>query len=235
MSQAVDGPEVHPPSARHRALRVPGFRVMAPYAMPHRLSADSILRHLKRQAATLFALMALLWSAEVLDVVLRTISDIRMDAWGIRPRSLSGLKGIVLAPFLHVDFNHLAANSLPLLVLASLVLLEGPRRFWTATGLIALLSGAAVWCIGQSNSVYLGASGLIFGYLGFVFMRAWVSRQPVWIAIAVASALVYGGLAMSLLSVQQGVSWLGHSSGLLSGMLTATLLYDGIPRSRADR
>jgi len=175
----------------------------------------------------LFALMALLWGAEVLDVVLRTISDIRMDAWGIRPRSIGGLKGIVLAPFLHVNFNHLAANSLPLLVLASLVLLEGPNRFWKATGLIALLSGAAVWCIGQSHSVYLGASGIIFGYLGFVFMRAWVSRQPLWIAIAVASALVYGGLAMSLLSVQQGVSWLGHSSGLLSGMLTATLLHDG--------
>lgn len=204
--------------------------------MTQPLTADSILRHLKHQAATLFALMALLWGAEVLDVVLRTISDLRLDAWGIRPRTISGLKGIVLAPFLHVDFNHLAANSFPLLVLASLVLLEGPRRFWKATGLIALLSGAAVWCIGQSNSVYLGASGIIFGYLGFVFMRAWVSRQPVWIAIAiaVASALVYGGLAVSLLSVQQGVSWLGHTSGLLSGMLTVTLLYDRTPRSRAD-
>ncbi len=195
-------------------------------AMPDTGPFPLILRHLRQQASTLALLAAIIWGAEMLDQVLSWISDIHLDSWGIRPRQMAGLTGILFAPLLHVDFNHVAANSLPLLVLASLILLEGPRLFWQATGLIALVSGSVVWVLGRYDSVYIGASGLVFGYLGYVFMRAWVTRRPLWISLAIVCSIVYGGLAMSLLTVTEGISWLGHLSGLVSGMLAARWLHE---------
>jgi membrane associated rhomboid family serine protease len=81
----------------------------------------------------LLLLFVLLWGGEVVDVVLKSLTPVRLDAWGIQPLRLSGLVGIVVAPILHVDFNHVAANTVPLLVLASMVMLEGERRFWRAS------------------------------------------------------------------------------------------------------
>ena len=189
---------------------------MADPGIPTRL-----LAHVRQQASTLLLIAAVLWGVEVLDAGLRWLTSLRLDNWGILPREISGLKGILLAPLLHVDFNHLTANCVPLLVLASMVLLEGRTQFWKATIAIVLLNGAAVWCLGQSDSVYIGASGVVFGYLGYVFMRAWVSRKPMWVALAIGSGIVYGGLAASLLTFSKGVSWLGHISGMISGMLAA--------------
>jgi membrane associated rhomboid family serine protease len=173
----------------------------------------------------LLLLFVLLWGVEVVDVVLKSLTPVRLDAWGIQPLRLSGLVGIVVAPILHVDFNHVAANTVPLLVLASMVMLEGERRFWRATALIALVNGLAVWCFGRWESVYIGASGLIFGYVGFIFMRAWVTRRPLWILLGVGCAVAFGGLVLSLLSMPEGISWLGHLSGMIAGMLAAEWLH----------
>jgi membrane associated rhomboid family serine protease len=189
------------------------------------VSYSQVVAHLRQQGVTLGLILLVLWGAEMLDFFLRVFSPIQMDSFGIRPRTLLGIMGIPLAPILHVNFSHLLANTLPLLVLASLVLFEGTGRFWRATLIIILVGGTAVWCFGQRDSVYLGASGLVFGYMGFVFMRAWVSRRLLWIAIAIACAVFYGGLAVSLFSLKEGVSWLGHLSGFIAGMLAAEWLH----------
>ena len=170
-------------------------------------------------------ILLVLWGAEVTDFLLRVFTPIELDRWGIRPLQPTGLLGILAAPLLHVGFSHLAANTLPLLVLASLVLLEGVSRYLKATLIIIVVGGLAVWCFGNRDSVYLGASGLVFGYMGFVFMRAWVSRRLLWITIAIACAVFYGSLALSLFSLKEGVSWLGHVAGFIAGMLAAEWLH----------
>jgi membrane associated rhomboid family serine protease len=181
-------------------------------------------RHLRLQGVTLALMFLLLWTGELLSTVVRFQSGYDLDQWGIIPREARGLPGILLAPLLHVSASHLAANSLPLLLLASLILVEGARVFWLATGIILLVSGAVVWGLGAADSVYLGSSSLVYGYFGYILMRAWITRSPLWVALGLLSLLIYGGLGAALLTVKEGVSWLGHFSGLVAGMLAADQL-----------
>lgn len=118
--------------------------------------------------------IALLWVIEVID---RLFFGGSLDYLGIRPRQLIGLRGILFAPFLHGGFNHLLANSGPLLVLGLLVLLRHKRSFLLISILIILISGLGTWLIGPSQSVHIGASGLIFGYFAFIVVNSWYERS----------------------------------------------------------
>jgi len=168
-----------------------------------------------------------LWGAEMADVMLRALFPPGLDRFGILPRQINGLPGVVLAPLLHVHFQHLAANTLPLLVLASLMLLEGARRFWISIAVIVLVSGSIVWLFGAAGSVYLGSSNVVYGCFGYVLMRAWVTRSPTWIGVGIAVLLLYGGLGSALLTLKDGVSWLGHTAGMLAGMFAADRMHRG--------
>ena len=186
---------------------------------------QSLARQTLGHLGMLGVLVGVLWLSEALDVALRWISDWQLDVYGIRPRRLGGLPGIVLAPLLHADFAHLAANTVPLAVLGGLVLVEGAARFWQTTLIIVIVGGLPVWLFGRSDAVYIGASGLAFGYLGYVLMRAWVSRKAAWIIVALGASAVYGGLLLGFLRWVPGVSWLGHVSGFAAGILAAALLH----------
>src|SRR3990172_4994664 len=96
--------------------------------------------------------------------------------YGVVPRTSSGLWGILFAPFLHANVQHLAANSVPFLILGALVLLRGARRFLLVTILATLGSGIAAWAFGAPGSVHVGASGVIFGYLRFLMLAWWFAR-----------------------------------------------------------
>lgn len=187
-------------------------------------------RHLRLQGVTLGLIVLVLWGAEVLDVLLKMTTAFELDHLGIVPRRAWGLPGVLLAPFLHVSFQHLAANTLPLLVLASFMLLEGGAKFWKAMIIMILASGSIVWLFGAAGSLYLGSSSVVYGCFGYVLMRAWLTRQPVWIALGLVALLIYGGLGASLLTLKEGVSWLGHAAGLISGMLAADRLHEGSRR-----
>jgi membrane associated rhomboid family serine protease len=170
-------------------------------------------------------LMLVLWGLAILQWALEAFCGYDITAFGIAPLSSHGLVGLVFAPMLHVNFAHLAGNTIPLLVLSSFLLLEGRRRFWEATAIIAAVSGLAVWLFGDPKAIYVGASGLVFGYEGYVFMRAWLTRHPLWIVIAIGCALVYGCFATSLVTRVEPRSWLAHLSGFIAGMLAAQWLH----------
>lgn len=174
-------------------------------------------------------LVLLIWSLAIAQWFLKTFYGYDITAFGITPLRSYGLLGIFFAPLLHVDFAHVAGNTIPLLVLASFLLLEGQKRFWQATLIIALISGLTVWLLGNTQAIYVGASGLVFGYQGFVFMRAWLTRKPLWIAIAVGCALIYGSIASSLVTHIVPRSWLPHLSGFIAGMLAAQWLHRRAP------
>lgn len=164
--------------------------------------------------------LALLWALEIVDLLLRGA----LNSFGIRPRQLKGIPGIVLAPLLHGDLKHLAANTGPLAILGTLILLNGLRSFLLVTAVVWLVSGVGVWLVGRNNTNHLGASGLVFGYLGFLLLRGYFVQSPVAIAVAVLVGFLYSGALWGLLPLRQGRSWTGHLFGFLGGVLAARYL-----------
>ena len=164
-------------------------------------------------------LLAVMWALELVDVVLRG----RLDSAGIQARETDGLIGIVLAPFLHGGFAHLIANSLPLLVLGALVAAGGRALFWKVTALVVVLGGLVTWLVSPANSITIGASGLVFGYLGYLLVAGVRTRHWRDLLIGVLVLLCYGTLLFGALpwSVADGVSWQGHLGGALAGSLAA--------------
>lgn len=168
---------------------------------------------------SVLVLLLMMWVLEFADLLLP--GD--LDYFGIRPRSLPGLSGIFFAPLLHVGFSHLVANTVPFLVLGCLVALGGQGRFWRVTVIVTVLSGLGVWLLGGTGTVTVGASGLIFGYLGYLLVFGARTRNLLDITIAVIVALVYGGVLGGALPwmVGHGVSWLGHLCGAAAGVVAA--------------
>lgn len=162
--------------------------------------------------------IALLWILELVDTLLLRGAFNRL---GIKPRQPKGLIGIPLAPLLHGNLGHLAANTGPLAILGSLILLDGLRSLLTVTGIVWLVSGVGVWLLGRSQTNHIGASGLVFGYLGFLLLRGYFERSPLAIGLAVLVGLLYGSALWGLLPLQKGRSWAGHAFGFLAGALTA--------------
>lgn len=166
------------------------------------------------------AIIAVLWIVEVVDSFL--LSD-RLQRNGIRPRTIGGLDGVVWAPFLHGGFGHLIANTIPLIVLSAAVMLHGLRTWVFATIGIVLVGGAATWLLAR-DAIHIGASGVIFGYVGFLFGMAYFQRSLRAIAIAVLVGLVYGGGLLVGFLPRPGISWEGHLFGFAAGVLTAAWL-----------
>lgn len=172
-----------------------------------------------RSLVPIVALLAVMWLAEIAD----TLLPLRLDAFGIRPRTAEGLTGIPAAPLLHRGFGHLVANTVPFAVLGALVALEGRRAFWRTTAVVVIVGGLGTWLLGAPRTVVVGASGLVFGYLSYLLARAWFSRRLAHVALAGVVALVYGGLLLGVLPGAPGVSWQGHLAGAVAGVLAARL------------
>ena len=166
----------------------------------------------------LFGFVALIWLVELVDLF---VFRGALDRSGIRPRSESGLWGIAFAPFLHAGLAHLLANTIPLLVLGWLVLVRGLRDWLWVTVVVVLLGGLGVWLFGRPGTVHVGASGLIFGYLGYLLLRGFFERSLVAISIAVLAGVLYGGALWGVLPGRRGVSWEGHLFGLTGGAAAA--------------
>ncbi len=178
-------------------------------------------QNFQTQASILGGLLLLIWVLEIIDFLLFQGA---LNRYGIRPRSLRGLSGIFLAPFLHGSFKHLAANTVPLVTLGWLVMLQDIHYFFVVTAVTVLVSGFGVWLFGASRSVHLGASGLIFGYLGFLLLYGYFERSLWTGMISLFVGLFYGGMIWGILPSRQGVSWQGHLFGFVGGILAARLL-----------
>jgi membrane associated rhomboid family serine protease len=158
---------------------------------------------------------------ETLDAVLP--GD--LDRFGIESRDPDGLTGVAASPFLHADFAHLMANTVPFLVLGSIVALRNPQRFWLITATITVVGGLGVWLLGPANAITIGASGVVFGFLTYLIAAGVLTRHWLDVVIALGVLFVYGGILIGALpfGVTGGVSWLAHLTGALAGVLAAFL------------
>ncbi len=164
--------------------------------------------------------VALLWVLEAVDVV----SHGSLDSLGIVPRQPGQLWDVVPAAFVHFGWAHVAANSLPLLVLGFFAALGGITRFLGVALVVILVSGLGVWFIAPAHTNTAGASGLIFGLFSYLLVRGFVDRRPLDIGLGVLVAAVYGSILWGVVPGTVGISWQGHLFGLAGGVLAAFVL-----------
>ena len=176
----------------------------------------------------MIVMIAAMWVLEIVDVPL----DGRLDRFGIRPRQLDGLDGLVFAPFLHLGFGHLIANTIPFVVMGGVICLSGPKRFVQVTLIVGLVSGVGVWLTGAGNSLVIGASGLVFGYLTYLVVRGIFARNLLYLAGGAVVLAIYGGVLWGLLP-RPGISWQGHLFGAVGGVVAAAVLHGSTGEDQA--
>ncbi len=148
------------------------------------------------------------------------------DRFGVRPRQVDGLWGIVTQPFLHASWGHLLSNTLPFVIVGWALMLSGTRVFLFVTACVVVLGDFLTWLVAPSGEVIVGASGLIFGWLAYLVARAVFSRRLKWILMAVTLLVFFGTLLSSLLpSGDSRVSWQSHVCGAAVGAAVAWFLH----------
>ncbi|MGQ0776113.1 MAG: rhomboid family intramembrane serine protease [Pseudonocardiales bacterium] len=175
-------------------------------------------------AMVIAAFAGLLYLVEAADTVLGGA----LDQEGIQPRSLDGLDGVLWAPVLHGGWQHLVANTVPVLVLGFLVMAGGFGQFVTVTATVWIVGGLGTWLI-ASGGTHIGASILVFGWMVFLLARGFFARNAGQITLAAMLFLLWGGMLWGVLPGTAGISWEGHLFGALGGLLAARLVV------RADR
>jgi len=180
-----------------------------------------ITQELKTQSIILGSFVVLFWVLEIIDQV---IFRQGLDRFGVTPRTFQGLIGIIFAPFLHGGWQHLIANTIPFIILGWLTMIQETSDFFLVTIMTTLVGGLGIWLFGASNTTHIGASILIFGYLGFMLLRGYFQRNFTSIFLSVVVALLYGNLIFGVLPSQAGISWEGHLFGFLGGILSARMI-----------
>ena len=192
-------------------------------------SSDRARANFRLAVKIALGFVALIWLIQLLNSGL----DLELERFGVRPRELAGLPGILLAPLLHAGFAHLIANSLPLLVLGTGMLHLYPNSALKVIPAVYLGPGIAVWLFGRP-SVHVGASGLVYGLVSYIFVAGLIRRDKRAIAASLLICFLYGTLAWGVLPIEPGVSWETHLAAALIGLMLAIALrrLDIPPRKR---
>ncbi len=181
---------------------------------------EAFYASLGRAFVTMCAVIPVLFVIETIDRGLGGALDV---AGGIIPRHLNGLDGVMFSPFLHAGWGHLYSNAVPLILVGTFALAGGSRRFIYSTAVIMAVSGIGVWMTGDPRSIVVGASGVIFGYLGLLLTRGLVEHSWWNIGVAAFMGLLYWYQLYNVLPTDEPVSWQGHLLGLVGGALAAVL------------
>jgi len=170
--------------------------------------------------------VAMLWLVRISEVVLH----VDLTHLGIYPRSAEGFIGIFAAPLVHASFDHLLANTLPVLILGSALFYGYPRsRWWTLT-LIWILSGAGVWWLGR-QSYHFGVSGVVHGLLFYLFVGGLIRRDRLSIVLCMVAFSMYGGMLMTIFPTEPEISFESHFCGAVAGVLCALLFQRWDPKA----
>ncbi len=186
-----------------------------------RFGTEAFYASLGRAFVTMCAFIPVLFLIEVIDVALGPGTlDV---AGGIIPKRVDGLDGVLFSPFLHAGWDHLYGNAVPLILLGTFVLAGGARRFLWSTVVIMMVAGIGVWFVGDPRSVVVGASGVIFGYLGLLLTRGVVERSWWNFGVSAFIGLLYWYQLYNVLPTDPRVSWQGHLLGLIGGVVAAVM------------
>jgi membrane associated rhomboid family serine protease len=167
------------------------------------------------------AFAAVLWIVEAVNAA----NDYSLDRFGLRPRRVDGLWGVLTQPFLHGSFHHLFSNTAPVIMIGWVLMLSGLRTWLTVSGIVLVLGGLVTWLVAPAG-IIVGASGLVFGWLGYLLARAYFSRKLRWIIVAVLVLFFFGTFLSNLLpSFDSQVSWQSHVCGFGAGIVAGAVLH----------
>ena len=173
------------------------------------LTADLALK-----TKVMLGFIGILWVVEAVNLIL----GYELNRFGIIPREVIGLRGLVLSPFLHGSINHLVLNTAPLFVLGLFVISRGISAFFILTFAVSVGGGLGVWLVGQPSSVHIGASGVIFSYFGYLLFKGVFDKQLTALFVSFGVFIAYGGMIWGVFPGTAGVSWEGHLFGFLAGI-----------------
>lgn len=192
--------------------------------LPTPVTRDRTLRsEIGRIVGTMGVFLALLWGIEIVDA---NIMNGSLDGLGIMPRTTSGLLGILAAPFLHGGWGHLISNTIGIMILGGLTMAIGRREFIVVSLAGLLVGGLGTWALGRP-AMHIGASGLVFAYLGYLVLRGWYDRRLGSVLLAGAVAWFYGSMIFGMIPgfAPPVISWECHLFGFVGGVLAARLLH----------
>jgi membrane associated rhomboid family serine protease len=166
----------------------------------------------------ILSFVLIIWAIEIFNYIFgHPFSNL-----GIYPRELWGLPGILFTPLIHHGFEHTITNSISIIVLGILISLKNHRIILKVSLFIIIVGGLGVWIFGRPAS-HIGASGLIFGYFGFLVARGWYVQDFGSIAISIVTIILYGGMIFGIFPGQSYISWEAHLFGFLAGLISARI------------
>lgn len=157
--------------------------------------------------------------------------NVNLNKHGIYPKTLAGLQGVVFSPFIHSGIKHLYSNTIPLFVLSVALFYFYRPIAWKVMAFGILISGLLTWIIGRP-SFHIGASGLIYVLVSFTFFKGIFAKHYRLIALSLLVIFLYGSMVWHILPIQEGISWEGHLSGLLTGLLFAFIFKKEIAKPK---
>lgn len=175
--------------------------------------------------ALLSGIVVFMWFVELLN----TVDSNRLDSDGIWARNIDHVWGIFTAPFIHVSWQHLIANTVPFVFMGFIIALQGAKRFALVTLIVIVIGGIGTWLISPSGVVTDGASGVVFGYATYLFTRGFFNRNILELLIGLIVGVVWGGALLSSIVPHYGVSWQGHACGAIGGIVAAYMLRNERP------
>ncbi|WP_370971058.1 rhomboid family intramembrane serine protease [Amycolatopsis sp. cg9] len=190
---------------------------------PGRSEAEAMIAEAKKALWAMVGLLAVLWVVQIVSA----LGDYAISRdLGIEARDPASLPDIFSSTFVHANWGHLELNSGPLFVFGFLAAYRGVKKWLGVSALIIVASGAGVWFTAPSNTVTVGASGLVFGYFGYVLVRGLFDRHPIDIVLGIVMALCFAYQFTSLLPTDEGISWQGHLFGFAGGIIGGWLFRD---------
>jgi membrane associated rhomboid family serine protease len=189
--------------------------------------AESMLAEARKALFVMVGFLAVLWIIQLVNAADRY--QLTLD-YGIRPRDIGSLPYILTAPFLHVSWTHIESNSGPLFIFGFLAAYRGVVRFLGLTGLVIIVSGLSAWLWGSANTINVGASGVVFGYLGYILVRGFFDRRGIDILIGAVMALCFA-YQFTVLLPQANIGWQAHIGGLAAGVAGGWVFHNRAPVS----
>lgn len=178
---------------------------------------------LRARAVALTVFVGVMWIVRGIDTFMP--AGLSAAGAGVVPRTWAGLWNIPIAPFIHGDFDHLVSNTVPLLILGALILARGVLEFVYVVSVSAFVSGLGTWLFGEGHAQHIGASGIVFGFFGYLVFRIAFDRKLSSAVIALAVAIGYGSAFVWSLIPEDQISWSGHFFGFIGGFVAARLWY----------
>lgn len=171
--------------------------------------------------------LIIIWSVKIFEIIF----DYDFTEYGVLPRKFNGLIGILFSPLIHSDFNHLLSNSLPVIILCLLIFNFYSQIAKKILIYLYFISGLWLWCIGR-ESFHIGASGLIYAMASFLFFSGILRKNSQLSAVALLVIFIYGGLFWGLFPIHKNVSWEGHLTGFIAGILVSFIFRKDGPKRK---